>query len=194
MAELSDKTADSPDTECRDETLLREYQQGKAEALKELFIKYQKPLFNFVYRLSDDYTLAEDILQDLFIRMAENIGRFSPKRSGSLRQWLYQVAINLYRDNYRHNQKVKEAEPNLAVKQIKAEQPNKTGITRSEFEELLAQLPQEQKEVVLLKVYSGLTFREISETINCPLNTALSRMQYALKSLRKVCLAKGVNR
>lgn len=180
--------------ELSDETLLREYQQGKAEALKELFVKYQKPLFNFVYRLSDDYTLAEDILQDLFIRMAENISRFSPKRSGSLRQWLYQVAINLYRDNYRHNQKVKESEPDLAAKQIKAEQPAKTGITRSEFEELLAQLPPEQKEVVLLKVYSGLTFREISETLNCPLNTALSRMQYALKSLRRLCATKGVSR
>jgi RNA polymerase sigma-70 factor (ECF subfamily) len=100
-----------------------------------------------------------------------------PEREGSFRQWLYQIAINLCRDNLKRKQIFSSVE----FEQLSSPK----AVNSYEIEDLITQLTPEQKEVVLLKVYSGLTFREIAEILNCPLNTAISRMHYALKSLRE---------
>lgn len=180
------------ESEPEDKILLLEYQDaskpphpkfgcgGKSDSLEKLLLRYQKPLFNFIYRMTRDKSLSEDILQEVFLKVIKNIKKFAPERENSFRQWLYQIAINLCRDNFRHKQIFN---PALAGLEPVSTTPAQN--SRLEIEELIAGLPKEQKEVVLLKVYSGLTFREIAETLKCPLNTAISRMHYALKTLRK---------
>jgi RNA polymerase sigma-70 factor (ECF subfamily) len=161
-----------------DGVLLEEYQRDNhVSSLEKLLLKYQKPLFNFIYQMTRDRMLSEDILQDVFLRAIRNIKRFVPEREKSFRQWLYQIAINLCRDNFNRKQIFSPME----LEQLS----NPKSVDSYEIKDLVAGLPKEQKEVVLLKVYSGLTFREIAETLKCPLNTAISRMHYALKTLRE---------
>jgi RNA polymerase sigma-70 factor (ECF subfamily) len=164
--------------EAADDVLLKQYQTAnRNEILEQLLLRYRTRLFNFIYRLTHDHALSEDLLQELSLKVIKNIKRFRPERATSFRQWLYQIAINLCRDNARRRVPTN----NMELEHVAAKTPD----NRLEIEELIAGLPKEQKEVVLLKVYSGLTFREIAETLKCPLNTAISRMHYALKTLRE---------
>jgi len=165
-------------SEAADDVLLKEYQAvNKNEILEQLLLKYRLRLFNFIYRMTRNHALSEDLLQELSLKVIKNIKRFRPERATSFRQWLYQIAINLCRDNARRKQPINSME----LEQISMPAQDH----RAEIEDLIAGLPKEQKEVVLLKVYSGLTFREIAETLKCPLNTAIGRMHYALKTLRE---------
>ncbi len=165
-------------SEAADDALLKEYQaDSKTEVLEQLLLRYRTRLFNFIYRLTRNHALSEDLLQELSLKVIKNIKRFRPERAASFRQWLYQIAVNLCRDNARRKKPINSME----LEQIATQ----TQDNRMEIEELIAGLPKEQKEVVLLKVYSGLTFREIAETLKCPLNTAIGRMHYALKTLRE---------
>ena len=164
--------------------LLEKYQQGKKDALNELLLKYQKPLFNFICRRTNDFSISNDILQELSLKVIENIKRFKPERQASFRQWLYQIAINLCNDHFRHRHKVRTIEAELKGRQMNRPTDSPMGENLA-AEELLAHLPDEQKEVVLLKIYSGLTFQEIAQMMECSLNTVISRMHYALKALRK---------
>ncbi|MFH1230594.1 MAG: sigma-70 family RNA polymerase sigma factor [Planctomycetota bacterium] len=162
--------------ELTDELLIKEYKNNNTGSLQKLLLRYHKQLFNFIYRMTKNTALSEDILQEVFLRVIKNIKRFVPERESSFRQWLYQIAINLCRDNFKRRQEFSS----MGLESIsKLPQTNPY-----EIEDLIAGLPKEQKEVVLLKVYSGLTFREIADTLKCPINTAISRMHYALKSLR----------
>ncbi|MEW6027426.1 MAG: sigma-70 family RNA polymerase sigma factor [Planctomycetota bacterium] len=177
-----------------DDTLLKEYQaQNKIEILEQLLLRYRVRLFNFIYRLTRDHALSEDILQEVSLRVIQKIKDFRPERATSFRQWLYKIAINLCRDNAKRKQALSnmELEPIAPLTGLPEFTPRLAGVAtrttdnRMEIEDLVAGLPKEQKEVILLKVYSGLTFREIAETLKCPLNTAISRMHYALKTLRE---------
>lgn len=171
--------------EAADDVLLRTFaslsvkthQAERQKILEQLLLRYRTRLFNFIYRLTRDHALSEDLLQELALKVIKNIKGFKPERDTSFRQWLYQIAINLCRDNARRKKPISSME----LEQMTTQTPEH----RLEIEDLVAGLPKEQKEVILLKVYSGLTFREIAETLKCPLNTAISRMHYALKTLRE---------
>lgn len=179
-----DKPLNQPSEFDNDIRLLEQYQRGKKDALNELLLKYQKPLFGFICRRTNDFSISNDILQELTLKVIENIKRFKPEREKSFRQWLYQIAINLCNDHFRHRHKVRNIEAELKGRQMSPVMGNPVGENLM-AEELLAHLPEEQKEVVLLKIYSGLTFQEIAQIMGCPLNTVISRMHYALKALRK---------
>jgi RNA polymerase sigma factor (sigma-70 family) len=164
-------------SELTDELLIKEHKNNNTGSLQKLLLRYQKPLFNFIYRMTKNTALTEDILQELFLRVIQNIKQFTPERESSFKQWLYQIAINLCRDNFKRKQQFSPIESE--------ELSSPPTINSYEIEDLITQLTPEQKEVVLLKVYSGLTFKEIAETLKCPINTSISRMHYALKSLRE---------
>ncbi|MDI6733664.1 MAG: sigma-70 family RNA polymerase sigma factor [Planctomycetota bacterium] len=164
--------------ELTDIALLKEYQEGNnAVSLEQLLTRYHKPLFNFIYRLSRDFPLSEDIIQESFLKVIRKIKGFAPAGENGFKQWVYQIAINTHRDTIKKKQPVSS----VKLSEIASCHPDNS----YDCVELLEHLTPEQKEVVLLKVYSGLTFREIAEVVGCPLNTAIGRMHYALKTLRK---------
>lgn len=167
----------SSEIELTDIALLKEYQEeDKNIALSGLLTRYHKPLFNFIYRLTRDYALSEDIVQEVFLKVIRKVKGFTANNENGFKQWIYQIAMNTYRDNLRKKRPVSSEKLSDVIS---------CGADNSyDYAELLEQLSPEQKEVVLLKIYSGLTFREIAETLKCPLNTAISRMHYALKTLR----------
>ncbi|MBI4833725.1 MAG: sigma-70 family RNA polymerase sigma factor [Planctomycetes bacterium] len=168
-----------------DEILIGEYSRGNKKSLEKLYERYQMPLFNYIARLASDRALAEDILQEVFEKVIKNAASFSPAGDGSFAAWLYRITVNLCRDKqgskWHTAVKLDNSLDCAADKTIAAENPKMKAIERA-----LGALPAEQKEVVLLRVYGNMSFKEIAGILDCPLNTVLGRMHYAVKSLKRL--------
>jgi RNA polymerase sigma-70 factor (ECF subfamily) len=169
-----------------DRALVKAYLRGDAGAFEELYLRYEAPLFGYVLGMVREREEAEDVLQETFLKIMRSLGRY--REQGSFRSWLYTVASNLCRDHLRkrsrHEQLARER------LQVGSSAPDPEAVfERSESSQLLSrlvdELPDEQREVVLLRVRSDLSFREIARLQGCPLGTALGRMHLAVKKLRR---------
>jgi RNA polymerase sigma-70 factor (ECF subfamily) len=190
-----------------DEQLVSALQAGDTDSLGILVTRWEQPLFRFVYRMLLRREDAKEICQETFLRILKKADRF---RSGSrFSTWMYQIALNLCRDRARRKKRwglvmATPAElPERAAEgatipggsNASAMDPAET----AEREQLaravrraLQRLPAEQREVVLLKEYEGLKFREIAEIVGCPESTVKSRMYYGLSSVRTVLESQGI--
>ena len=169
-----------------DRRLVKAYLEGDVGAFEVLYLRYEGPLFGYVLGMVREREEAEDILQETFLKIMRSFDLY--REQGSFRSWLYTVASNLCRDHLRkrsrHEQLVRER------LQVGSDAPDPEVILeRSETSQLLsrlvADLPTEQKEVVLLRMRGDLSFRAIARLQGCPLGTALGRMQRAVRTLRK---------
>ena len=166
-----------------DETLMQRYQAGDRSALEHLYLKYQGPLFNYIRRWVNDTARAEDILQEAFIRVINNARSFVPTGDGSFGGWLYKITTNLCKDKQRsRHQSLTKYEQRTTPKAFGGPRDYELD---DKVQQSLDTLAPEQKEVVMLRVYGGLSFKEISKVQDAPLNTVLARMHYALKNLRQ---------
>lgn len=171
-----------------DELLIQKYQSGETTALEELYLRHRQPLFNYIRRLVGETNLAEDILQEIFVRVIKKSADFDPQGSGSVKRWFYTIATNLCRDRHRRAKKVDELtrlQIHELEKSVTSEPANPLTREQELVQQVLDTLAPEQKEVVMLRIYSGLSFKEIGKVQNAPLNTVLARMHYALKKLRQ---------
>lgn len=160
--------------------------RGDQRAYEELVGKYSRRLYRFVF-LTAGKNDAEDILQEIFMRVIKSIGRY--REEGKFETWLFRIADNACAD-YRRNKAVRKIVRNGIDPEIrdKRESPQEAAIGLDERERILAavgELPEEQRKVFLLREEGGMSFTEIAETLNVPLNTALGRMHYAMENLRK---------
>ena len=167
-----------------DEALMKAYCQGETPAFDELLSRYRTPLFTTLCRLAGDRTLAEDLYQETFLRVIQHAGRFDPRQKFSA--WLYRIARNLSVDALRQRGVRLEQElddghedPAPDPEQALTQAEQGLAIARS-----LKLLPLEQREVFVMREFSGLSFNEIAEITQCPLNTVLGRMHLAVKKLR----------
>lgn len=177
----------------QDEELVRRYCDGEPEALEQLLNRYQRPLFNFIYGIVNEFNRTEDIFQEICLKLIKNINGFVSRGSGSFRRWFYKIALNQSKDLLKSRARSKTMEEKVmtmaqpACRQTRpvvresTQFDHKADSLRKEIE----YLPTEQKEVVLLRIYSGLSFKEIASLLDCPLNTILGRMHYAVNNLRK---------
>jgi RNA polymerase sigma-70 factor (ECF subfamily) len=172
-------------------------QQGDPSAFNMLVWRWEKPLYNFIYKYVGNATLAEDLVQDTFIRVLKSIRRYT--HQGSFSTWLYRIAINLCKDHLKrkrlpmvsmHDYYTTGSGEKVYVQDRIADERARTddSLNAEEREELvrrlLAGLPEEQRIVILLKEYQELTFREISEVLEVPEGTVKSRLYHALKAMR----------
>jgi RNA polymerase sigma-70 factor (ECF subfamily) len=171
-------------TDISDADLLTRFRAGDDAALEELFARYEAPVFQFLLGMLRDHHRAEDALQETFIRALERLEGVDPEH---LRGWLFTVAYHQAM-LIKRRQKVHAPFP-LAhdgvlapdgSPQLLAERADDARRLR----ELLERLPAAQREVIRQRVYEGKRFREIADTLGCPLNTALARMHEGLKRLR----------
>jgi RNA polymerase sigma-70 factor (ECF subfamily) len=182
-----------------DEDLIASIQSGDTRSLGVLVQRWERPLYRFVYRLLPKREEAQDICQETFLRVASKSRLF---REGSrFSTWMYQIALNLTRDHVRKRTRwsalvlaaddgQEERAPLLtAGVAVTPDMELERKDTRESVRRALLQLPEEQKEVLVLKEYQGLKFREIAELLSCPESTVKSRMYYGLRSL-KSALAK----
>ncbi len=182
-----------------DGTLLRRYLDGDATAFDELMRRHAPALFGFLLLRVRDRQLAEDLLQDVFVRMLGAVRRY--RHRDRLRAWLFRIARNLVIDHERRRAGLKtvpaDAEmypgspgsPTLAEVLPGPEwmRPDRLAESRDEAQaarEALATLAPAQQEVFLLR-QAGISFREIAEMQGCPINTALGRMHDAVTALRR---------
>jgi RNA polymerase sigma-70 factor (ECF subfamily) len=156
------------------------------EAALELWVeRYHRPLFAFLFRLTDDRALADDLAQEAFIRVLNYRG-VPPQH---FRGWMFTIARNLAHDHfrsraYRHEQPAGEMEADTAADDVSPEQYAMMLDGQRQVVEALQALPPDQREVVILRFYHDLPLDEISEITGAPLGTVKSRLFHALKKLK----------
>ena len=177
------------------------YQKGDTRGFDLLLKRHRKPVFNFLYRQVGNGTLAEDLLQDVFLRVIRSAKRYSPR--AKFTTWLYTIARNLCVDNARRAKHRRHAsldqtlgnDPSGKQTLLDRVADQGPGVDRQamgaklrhNIQEAVASLSDEQREVFLMREQLNLPFKEISEIVGCPENTVKSRMRYALEHLRR-CL------
>lgn len=179
--------------ELSDEDLVAALGAGDRESLGLLMVRWEQPLFRFVHRMVPRAEDAADVVQETFLRVLDKAHRFRPGSRFST--WMYQIALNLCRDRARRRRRwnlvlARDHELNDDVMPANDDGlPDPFASTRRrEAAEAVAramrEIPAEQREVLLLKEFEGLKFREIAEILGCPESTVKSRLYYGLNGLR----------
>jgi RNA polymerase sigma-70 factor (ECF subfamily) len=174
-----------------DEELVDSVLEGNIIHFDSLIERWQKPLFNFVLRFLNSEEEARDACQDAFVNAYRNLSKF--KKESKFSSWLFKIAINRCNTLLRKRQRWRMFfEPtgdteyaDSVVDERNAEQMVEREQIYRRIRRAVAQLPPEQRAVLLLKTYEGLKFNEISEMLACPVSTVKSRMYYALDGLRR---------
>lgn len=175
-------------------TLVTNYINGDESALAILINRHQQRLFSFIYSKVQDKDITEDVFQDTFIKVIKTLKKGNYNEEGKFLPWVMRIAHNLVIDHFRKNNRMpafnNTDEFNIfsvlrddslnAEKQIIQEQ------IFSDVRELINELPEEQKEVLIMRMYKDMSFKEISENTGVSINTALGRMRYALINMRKL--------
>lgn len=177
-----------------DEQLLQDLQGGDTASLGILVARWEKPLYRFVYRLLPRQEDARDVCQETFLRILRKAHRF--RRGSRFSTWMYQIALNLCRDHARRRRRwsafewsARPRQPTLAADpSALAEQHEKHVAVL----EALDRIPAPQREVLVLKEFEGMKFREIAEILGCPESTVKSRMYYGLSGLRATLAQQGI--
>jgi len=177
-----------------DTALVKQYMAGSNPALSELVTRHKEKVFTSIMMFVKDTALAEDIFQDTFIKVIDTLKRGKYYEDGKFLPWVMRISYNLCIDHYR---KVKRT-PTIAnsdefdifnvlkYKEDNAEQKMVKDQTYAKVRLLVDQLPAEQKEVVILRHYAEMSFKEIANLTGVSINTALGRMRYALINMRKL--------
>lgn len=178
-----------------DEDLLQAVRAGDGDSLGVLVDRWERPLFRFAYRLLDRRDDARDVCQETFLRILKKADHF--KDGARFSTWMYQIALNLCRDHLRRRRRwgviLDETEETQTLPSTHdpsvdfALQEQRQALTRA-----LAEIPKEQREVLVLKEFEGLKFREIAEILGCPESTVKSRMYYGLSGLRSALARQGI--
>jgi RNA polymerase sigma factor (sigma-70 family) len=189
------------------DTLILKAQQGDQSAQSKLVQLWYKRIYNFGYKFFLDHDLAMEISQKTFISMCKNLR--SLQDVARFKSWLYKIAVNYCREEARKMKGSKslsfdvvwnrdaEDSPRWESSGQKFDNPERQ-FEQSELsdilQEALLEINEEQREVVIMKEYEGLKFREIAEVLNISENTAKSRVYYGLESLRKILIRKNINK
>lgn len=185
---------------CSDDMLVQAYMKGKDSAFDELLARNQQQLFDFILALTRDKDKADDLFQETFIRAIVKMKDGQYFNQGKFLYWLMRIARNLLIDDVRKQKKgqaVNISDDELLTV-IDCGHPYKSREDMLVAEELSGHmrqlmdlLPDEQREVVLMRYYQGLQFKDIAEITNVSINTSLGRMRYAIRNMRR--MAKRIN-
>ncbi len=169
-----------------DEKLFEDFRRGSAEGFEQLLDRYKAPLFSMILKRVRDADLAQDIFQETFMRVIERADTFERGRKFS--PWVFRIASNLCVDYYRKARTRSEvgmdragAEP---IDGAAVEEKMEDRETREKIQAALDVLTEEQRQVFIMREYSGMSFKEIAEATESNLNTVLGRMHAAIKKLR----------
>jgi RNA polymerase sigma-70 factor (ECF subfamily) len=177
-----------------DATLVNDYIAGNEAALATLIKKHQSKILGFIYSKVGDKELSDDIFQDTFVKVIRTLKSNAYNEEGKFLPWVMRIAHNLIVDYFRKNKKMplyRETEEFsifsfMTDNSLTIENKMISDQVANDLRQLVNELPEDQKEVLRMRLYQDMSFKEISEATGVSINTALGRMRYALLNLRKV--------
>ena len=177
-----------------DRELVRSYLSGNERAFEELLNRHKNKIYTSIYLFVKEKSLAEDIFQDTFIKIIDTLRKGKYNEEGKFVQWAMRIAYNMCVDHFRRNKRKPTVAPTdefdifsvLSVSEENAETRIIRSQTHDKVRRLVDQLPPEQREVVILRHYAEMSFKEIAALTRVSINTALGRMRYALINIRKM--------
>ena len=177
-----------------DATLVQQYISGSEKALEKLINRHQLRIFNYIKSKVSDRDTAEDIFQDTFIKVIKTLKSGVYNEEGKFLPWVMRIAHNLVIDFFRKSNRIPTIENNDEYdlfKFISDTTPNIESILFQDqlvkdLQNLILELPEDQKEVLMMRLYRDMSFKEIAKNTNVSINTALGRMRYAIINLRKL--------
>jgi len=181
-----------------DQDLVKVYITGDENGLQELLRRHKSKIYTSIYLLVKDQYLAEDIFQDAFIKVINTLRSGRYNEEGKFLPWVMRIAHNLVIDHFRKEKRTPVITSSdgmdvfnmLQFYDESAEDKMLRDQTHKDLKEMIHLLPDEQKEVLLMRHYADLSFKEIADLTNVSINTALGRMRYALSNLRKMLKTK----
>ncbi len=183
-----------------DHELIQSFVAGNPNALEALVCRHKDKLYTSILFLVKDRYLAEDIFQDVFIRVIDTVrgGRYTEE--GKFLPWAMRIAHNLCVDHFRKVKRTPTIRTGdqdifevLNFTEESAEEKMIKKQSHSRVREMLDQLPEDQREVIILRHYADMSFKEIAAVTGCSINTALGRMRYGLINLRKMMVQKQIS-
>ena len=177
-----------------DQQLISNYLDGNDRAFETLLNRHREKIFTSIYLFTKDQEMAEDIFQDVFIKIIDTLRKGKYNHEGKFLQWAMRIAYNMCVDNFRRAKRrtkvsATETFDIFDVLECKDENMEKRMIKsqmHQKVRDLVDQLPEEQREVVILRHYADMSFKEIAQLTRVSINTALGRMRYALINMRKM--------
>lgn len=177
-----------------DQDLIREYLKGDSEALSTLIERHKDKIFTSILILVKDKYLAEDLFQDTCIKIIDTLHSNKYQEEGKFLPWAIRVARNLCVDHFRkvnRRPKIKTSDDRDIFEVLNFSEPGidermMQSQSNSRVCKMLDLLPQDQKEVIIMRHFADLSFKEIATITDCSINTALGRMRYGLINLRKI--------
>ncbi len=181
-------------TQLNDQQLIYSYLEGNEKAFEVLLTRHKAKIYTQIYLFVKDTALAEDIFQEVFIKIIDTLRKGKYNHEGKFLQWALRISYNMCVDNFRRTKrrpKVSQTETFDIFDVLKSGDDNAEDLimksqTHQKIRSLVDALPPEQREVVILRHYADMSFKEISQLTRVSINTALGRMRYALINIRKM--------
>ena len=184
-----------------DDKLVALYANGNNEAFDILLSRYQDRLFCYIMQLIGNRSLADDVFQETFVKAIVTIRQGNYTASGKFGAWLMRIARNLIIDHFRQE----KAEGVVSTDDGEVDILNRKELSdctieddiidlqiRDDVRSLVRQLPQQQRQVLVMRFYKGLSFKEIADLTNVSINTALGRMRYSILNLRRLASEQNI--
>jgi RNA polymerase sigma-70 factor (ECF subfamily) len=177
-----------------DALLVKNYIDGNEVALSTLIKRHESKIYGFIYSKIADRDISNDIFQDTFIKVIKTLKSNSYNEEGKFLPWVMRISHNLIVDHFRKTKKMpmyRETEE-FSIFSVMSDDSltieGKMILDQVEIDlkKLIEELPEDQKEVLVMRMYQDMSFKEISELTDVSINTALGRMRYALMNLRKI--------
>jgi len=177
-----------------DAVLVSRYIKGDESALEILITTHKQRIYSFIYSKVYDGDVADDIFQDTFIKVIKTLKRGAYNEEGKFLPWVMRIAHNLVIDYFRKNKRMPKFDNTgefsifsvLSDSALNAEKTIIKEQIETDVRRLVDELPNDQREVLLMRMYKDMSFKEISDRTGVSINTALGRMRYALINMRKI--------
>ena len=185
-----------------DHQLVRQFVDGNPTAMDSLISRHKHKVFNYLKHTVQDEMLAEDLFQDTFVKVINSLRNGNYKDEGRFISWVMRITHNLAIDHFRKGKNYKEIshmqgeydlfnDSQFSDKSIDYIRSKEQAL--NDVKKLVKQLPEEQRAIIIMRLYLDMSFKEIAEQTNVSINTALGRMRYALINMRKIAEEKKLD-